>query len=100
MSRAGLAIVLTGRGRALLAGDTAGAWRDAAEAVRAVGPHLSDAPATYGPALADAYGLAAAVLDADGQPEAAADFRSRAHQAAATAAPPRPGDHTADGNRP
>ncbi|MEK2494789.1 FxSxx-COOH system tetratricopeptide repeat protein [Kitasatospora purpeofusca] len=99
MSRAGLATVLTWRGRALLPGDTAGAWRDAAEAVRAVGPHLSDDPAMYGPALADAYGLAAAVLDADGQPEAAADFRSRAHQATATAPPPSPGHATGGRNR-
>ncbi|MFD9061846.1 tetratricopeptide repeat protein, partial [Kitasatospora purpeofusca] len=100
MSRAGLAAVLTRRGRDLLPGGTAGAWRDAAEAVGAVGPYLSDGPATYGPVLAEAYGLAAAVLDADGQPGAAADFRSRAHQAAATAAPPWPGDDTADGSRP
>ncbi|MFD9061844.1 tetratricopeptide repeat protein [Kitasatospora purpeofusca] len=99
MSRAGLATVLTWRGRALLPGDTAGAWRDAAEAVGAVGPYLSDAPATYGPVLADAYGLAATVLDADGQPEAAADFRSRALHTARTAPPPRPGDDAADGSR-
>ncbi|MFB8237572.1 tetratricopeptide repeat protein [Kitasatospora purpeofusca] len=99
MSRAGLATVLTRRGRALLPGDTAGAWRDAAEAVGAVSPHLSDAPATYGPVLTEAYGLAAAVLDTDGQPEAAADFRSRAHQAAASAPPPQPGHDDADGSR-
>ncbi|MFD9061845.1 tetratricopeptide repeat protein [Kitasatospora purpeofusca] len=100
MSRAALAIVLTWRGRGLLPGDTAGAWRDAAEAVGVVGPRLSDDPATYGPVLAEAYGLAAAVLDADGQPEAAADFRSRALQAVATAPAPRPGDDAADGSRP
>ncbi len=99
MSRAGLATLLTRRGRALLPGDTAGAWRDAAEAVLAVGPHLSDDPATYGPVLAGAYGLAAAVLDADGQPGAAADFRSRAHQATATASPPSPGHDTGGRNR-
>ncbi|MFB8240133.1 tetratricopeptide repeat protein [Kitasatospora purpeofusca] len=96
VSRAGLATVLTWRGRALLPGDTAGAWRDAAEAVGAVGPYLSDDPATYGPVLAEAYRLAAAVLDTDGQPEAAADFRSRAHQAAATA-PPHQFGHDAGG---
>ncbi|MFD9068271.1 tetratricopeptide repeat protein [Kitasatospora purpeofusca] len=100
MSRAGLATVLTRRGRALLPGDPAGAWRDAAEAVQVVGPYLSDALARYGPVLAEAYGLAAAVLDADGQPEAAADFRSRALQATGTAPPPRPGDGAADGSRP
>ncbi|MFD4905227.1 tetratricopeptide repeat protein [Kitasatospora purpeofusca] len=99
ISRAGLATVLTRRGRGLLAGDTAGAWRDAAEAVQVVGPHLSDDPSTYGPDLAEAYGLAAAVLDADGQPEAAADFRSRALRAVATAPAPRPGDGAADGSR-
>ncbi|WP_327075565.1 tetratricopeptide repeat protein (plasmid) [Kitasatospora purpeofusca] len=99
LSRVDLATVLTRRGRGLLAGDTAGAWRDAAEAVGAVGPYLSDDPATYGPVLADAYGLAAAVLDADGQPQAAADSRSRALQAAGTAPPPRPGDGAADGSR-
>ncbi|MFB8201238.1 hypothetical protein [Kitasatospora purpeofusca] len=71
----------------------------AAEAVGAVGPYLSDDPAAYGPVLARAYGLAAAVLDADGQPEAAADFRSRALQAAGTAPVPRPGDGAADGSR-
>ncbi|WP_435647959.1 tetratricopeptide repeat protein [Kitasatospora purpeofusca] len=98
-SHVNLATVLTWRGHALLPGDTAGAWRDAAEAVRAVGPHLADDPATYGPVLASAYGLAAAVLDADGQPEAAADFRSRALQAAGTAPAPRPGDGAADGSR-
>ncbi|MFB8237574.1 hypothetical protein ACFC58_13590 [Kitasatospora purpeofusca] len=91
-----LATVLTWRGRALLPGDTAGTWRDPAEAVGAVGPHLSDDPATYGPVLAEAYGLAAAVLDADGQPEAAADFRSRAHQAVATALPAH-SDNDAEG---
>ncbi|WP_327075564.1 tetratricopeptide repeat protein (plasmid) [Kitasatospora purpeofusca] len=99
MSRVDLATVLTWRGRGLLSGDPVGAWRDAAEAVGAVGPYLSDDPATYGPVLADAYGLAAAVLDADGQPQAAADFRSRALQAAGTAPPPRPGDGAADGSR-
>ncbi|WP_327064056.1 tetratricopeptide repeat protein [Kitasatospora purpeofusca] len=99
MSHVNLATVLTRRGRALLPGDPAGAWRDAAEAVRAVGPHLADDPARYGPVLASAYGLAAAVLDADGQPEAAADFRSRALQAAGTAPAPRPGDGAADGSR-
>nr|BEK63595.1 hypothetical protein KPHV_08220 [Kitasatospora purpeofusca] len=96
VSRAGLATMLTRRGRALLPGDAAGAWQDAAEAVGAVGPYLADDPATYGPALAEAYGLAAAVLDADGQPEAAADFRSRALQAAGTALPPQP-DHDTGG---
>ncbi|MFJ4797113.1 tetratricopeptide repeat protein [Kitasatospora purpeofusca] len=93
MSRAGLAAVLTLRGRAVMPGDTVGAWRDAAGAV---GPYLSGDPATYGPVLAEAYGLAAAVLDADGQPEAAADFRSRALQAAGTALPPQP-DHDTGG---
>ncbi|MFJ4796358.1 tetratricopeptide repeat protein [Kitasatospora purpeofusca] len=91
VSRAGLATVLAWRGRALLPGDLAGAWRDAAEAVGAVGPYLSDDPATYGPVLAEAYGLAAAVLDAEGQPKAAADFRSRALQAVATPPQPQPG---------
>ncbi|MFD7414032.1 tetratricopeptide repeat protein [Kitasatospora purpeofusca] len=91
VSRAGLATVLAWRGRALLPGDSAGAWRDAAEAVGAVGPYLADDPATYGPVLAEAYGLAAAVVDAEGQPKAAADFRSRALQAVATPPQPRPG---------
>ncbi len=99
MSRAGLAAVLIGRGRGLLPGDLVGAWRDAAEAVQVVGPYLSGDPGVYGPVLADAYGLAAAVLDADGQSEAAADFRSRAHQAAGTAPAPHPGHDDADGSR-
>ncbi|KOV13321.1 hypothetical protein ADK60_29960 [Streptomyces sp. XY431] len=98
-SRVNLTTMLIGRGRALLPGDTAGAWRDAAGAVGAVGPYLSDDPATYRPVLAEAYGLAAAVLDADGQPEAAADFRSRALQAAGTAPAPRPGHGAVNGSR-
>ncbi|MFJ4094170.1 NB-ARC domain-containing protein [Kitasatospora sp. NPDC089913] len=100
MSRVGLARVLTERGRGLLPGDTAGAWRDAAEVVQAVGPYLSGDQAVYGPVLARAYGLAAAVLDADGQPEAAADFRSRALQVVSTPAPFSPGDDAADRSRP
>nr|BEK71182.1 hypothetical protein KPHV_84090 [Kitasatospora purpeofusca] len=99
VSRAGLATVLAWRGRALLPGDSAGAWRDAAEAGGAVGPYLSDDPATYGPVLAEAYGLAAAVLDAEGQPKAAADFRSRALQAVATPPQPQPGHDDAGRSR-
>ncbi|MFC9331788.1 tetratricopeptide repeat protein [Kitasatospora sp. NPDC057015] len=77
-SRVKLAVVLTERGLSLLPGDVAGAWRDAAAAVQAVGPHLDDRPARYGTALTRAYLLAADALDADGQPEAAAEFRRRA----------------------
>ncbi|WP_093863673.1 tetratricopeptide repeat protein [Streptomyces sp. TLI_053] len=90
MCRVDLATVLTERGRDLLPGDTLRAWRDVAEAVQAVGPYLSGDQAGYGPVLARAYGICAAVLDADGQPEAAADFRS----------PFRPGDDAADRSRP
>ncbi|MFF2007031.1 tetratricopeptide repeat protein, partial [Kitasatospora sp. NPDC058201] len=85
-SRVGLVTVLTERGRSLLPGDTAGAWRDAAEAVRAVGPHFAGNPGVYGPALAHAYRLAADVLDTDGQPEAAAEYYRRALHAAEAAA--------------
>lgn len=82
-TRVSLAAALTARGRALLPEDTAGAWRDAGSAVQAVGPHLTDAPTAYGPALADAYELAADVLDADGQPQAAAQYRALAATARA-----------------
>ncbi|MFE6750913.1 tetratricopeptide repeat protein [Kitasatospora purpeofusca] len=95
--RADLATVLTRRGRGLLPDYTPAAWRDAAEAVQAVGSCLSVDPVEYGPALTGAYELAAAVLDADGQPEAAADFRSRAHRLAATAPPAD--REVADGSR-
>ncbi|MFE6053975.1 tetratricopeptide repeat protein, partial [Kitasatospora sp. NPDC056446] len=73
-----LAVALTDRGRTLLPGDTAGAWRDAAAVVEAIGPRLAGAPSLYGPLLARAYLLAADVLDADGQPEAADEYRRRA----------------------
>ncbi|MGW6918596.1 tetratricopeptide repeat protein [Kitasatospora sp. NPDC054939] len=90
-SRVGLSVVLVERGRSLLPGDVAGAWRDAAEAAQAVGPHLDENPGTYGPALAAAYRLAADTLKADGQREAAAEYRRRALLAAgAAASAPKP----------
>ncbi|MGW2372924.1 tetratricopeptide repeat protein [Kitasatospora sp. NPDC001683] len=76
-TRVSLAAVLTARGRTLLPEDTAGAWRDAGAAVQTVGPCLADAPTAYGPALADAYRLAADALAVDGQPQAAAPPQSR-----------------------
>ncbi|MFI5648975.1 tetratricopeptide repeat protein [Kitasatospora sp. NPDC051705] len=93
-SRVSLAVTLTGRGRSLLPGDTAGAWRDAAEAVQAVGPHFAEDPGVYGPALGRAYRLAADVLDADGQSDAAAEYRLRAFYTAGAAASQRAGDHS------
>ncbi|MFB7475240.1 tetratricopeptide repeat protein [Kitasatospora sp. NPDC056184] len=84
-SRLWLARILVDRGRALLPADTSGAWRDAAEAVLAVGPRLTDDPALCGTALARAYVLAADTLDIDGQPDAAAEFRRRATAATAAA---------------
>ncbi|RKE23519.1 FxSxx-COOH system tetratricopeptide repeat protein [Streptomyces sp. TLI_171] len=75
---AGLAVLLTRRGHTLLPQDPAGAWRDASAVVRALGPHLTDAPLLFGPFLARGYLLAAAALDADGQPEAAREYRRRA----------------------
>ncbi|MFE6867711.1 tetratricopeptide repeat protein [Kitasatospora sp. NPDC057692] len=93
-SRVALAVMLTGRGRSLLPGDTAGAWRDAAEAVQAVGPYFADNPGMYGPALGRAYRLAADVLDADGQSDAAAEYRLRAFYTAGAAASQRAGDHS------
>ncbi|GAA1215241.1 FxSxx-COOH system tetratricopeptide repeat protein [Kitasatospora nipponensis] len=79
--RVALAAVLTDRGHALLPGNVAAAWRDAAAAVRAVGPHLAENPSYYGPTLARAYLLAAEALDVDEQPEAANDYRQRAANA-------------------
>ncbi|MFJ8444293.1 tetratricopeptide repeat protein [Kitasatospora griseola] len=73
-----VATALIDRGRTLLPEDPAGAWQDAAAVVQAVGPHLAGAPAVYKRALARAYLLAADALDADGQPEAADDYRRRA----------------------
>ncbi|MEK2493189.1 tetratricopeptide repeat protein [Kitasatospora purpeofusca] len=99
-SRADLAMVLAARGRVLLLGDPAGAWREAAEAVLAVGPYLSEHPAVYGPALAEAYHLAADALDSDGQPDAAAEFRRRAADAASSSRWEGGDSTVADGSRP
>ncbi|MFE7529547.1 tetratricopeptide repeat protein [Kitasatospora sp. NPDC057542] len=93
-SRVGLSWTLTERGRSLLPGDCAGAWRDAAEAVQTVGPYLADNPGIYGPALAHAYRFAADVLDADGQSEAAAEYRQHALYARAAAAAQRAKGHS------
>ncbi|WBP92118.1 tetratricopeptide repeat protein (plasmid) [Kitasatospora cathayae] len=82
-TRVSLAAVQTARGRTLLPEDTAGAWRDAGAAVQTVGLCLADAPTAYGPALADAYRLAADALAVDGQPQAAAHHRSLAATARA-----------------
>ncbi|MFF2149282.1 tetratricopeptide repeat protein [Kitasatospora sp. NPDC058190] len=89
-SRLGLAVLLTERGRALLPANAAEAWRDASAAVHAVGPHLADDPGRYGPVLADAYRLAADALEADGQPQAAAEYRQRALLAANAASAAEP----------
>ncbi|MFD7982512.1 tetratricopeptide repeat protein [Kitasatospora indigofera] len=72
------AVAVTDRGHTRLPGDLIGAWQDAGSVVWAIGPHLTDASLVYGPALSRAYLLAADILDADGQPEAAHEFRQRA----------------------
>ncbi|MFB7476043.1 tetratricopeptide repeat protein [Kitasatospora sp. NPDC056184] len=93
-ARVALAGMLAGRGHSLLPGDAAGAWRDAAEAVQAVGPYFADNPGMYGPVLGRAYRLAADVLDADGQSDAAAEYRLRAFYTAGAAASQRAGGHS------
>ncbi|MFI8251965.1 tetratricopeptide repeat protein [Streptomyces filamentosus] len=96
-ARANLANALTSHGRTLLPTDRTNAWQKASAAVQTVGPHLENHPEVHGLALNRAYLLAADILDADGQPHAAAEYRTRAHGAAHAAASGR--EPTADGAR-